>query len=128
MNSTVWRLFNLRQDQDDPDAIDADIRAGARPVGANLWVLFFAILIASVGLNVNSTAVIVGAMLISPLMGPILAIGYGAAVQDLQLIRQGARALGIFTWSHRRCTLPSVRWTSPAPACWRVPARPCGTC
>lgn len=97
MNSTVWRLFNLRQDQDDPDAIDADIRAGARPVGANLWVLFFAILIASVGLNVNSTAVIVGAMLISPLMGPILAIGYGAAVQDLQLIRQGARALGIFT-------------------------------
>ncbi|UUZ54174.1 hypothetical protein LP419_38235 [Massilia sp. H-1] len=46
--------------------------------GTNLWVLFFAILIASVGLNVNSTAVIIGAMLISPLMGPLLAMGYGA--------------------------------------------------
>ena len=97
MSSTLWRLFNLRRDQDDPDAIDADIRAGAQPVGANLWVLFFAILIASVGLNVNSTAVIVGAMLISPLMGPILAIGYGAAVQDFKLIRQGFVALAIFT-------------------------------
>lgn len=97
MKSTVWRLFNLRRDQDDPDVIDAEIRAGTQPVGANLWVLFFAILIASVGLNVNSTAVIVGAMLVSPLMGPILAIGYAAAVHDLQLIREGARTLGIFT-------------------------------
>jgi uncharacterized hydrophobic protein (TIGR00271 family) len=97
MNTTLWRLFNLRRDQDDPDAIDAEMRAGAQPVGANLWVLFFAILIASVGLNVNSTPVIVGAMLISPLMGPILAIGYAAAVHDLRLIREGARALGIFT-------------------------------
>lgn len=97
MKTTVWRLFNLRRDQDDPDVIDAEIRAGTRPVGANLWVLFFAILIASVGLNVNSTAVIVGAMLISPLMGPILGIGYGAAVHDLRLIREAGRALGIFT-------------------------------
>ncbi len=97
MNPTLRRLFNLRRDQDDPDAIDADIRAGSRPVGANLWVLFFAILIASVGLNVNSTAVIIGAMLVSPLMGPIIAMGYGAAVQDLRLIREGAVALAIFT-------------------------------
>lgn len=97
MTPTLRRLFNLRRDQDDPDVIDADIRAGSRPVGANLWVLFFAILIASVGLNVNSTAVIIGAMLVSPLMGPILAMGYGAAVQDLKLIREGAVALAIFT-------------------------------
>jgi len=97
MLPTLRRLFNLRRDQDDPDVIDADIRAGSRPVGANLWVLFFAILIASVGLNVNSTAVIIGAMLVSPLMGPIQAMGYGAAVQDLKLIREGALALAIFT-------------------------------
>lgn len=97
MSLVLRRLFNLRRDQDDPDVIDADIRAGSIPVGANLWVLFFAILIASVGLNVNSTAVIIGAMLISPLMGPIMAIGYGAAVQDLKLIREAAQALGLFT-------------------------------
>ena len=97
MTPTLRRLFNLRRDQDDPDAIDAAIRAGSRPVGANLWVLFFAILIASVGLNVNSTAVIIGAMLVSPLMGPIQAMGYGAAVQDLKLIRDGALALAVFT-------------------------------
>jgi uncharacterized hydrophobic protein (TIGR00271 family) len=96
MNRSLYRLFNLRRDQDDPDSIDADIRAGAEPVGSNLWVLFFAILIASVGLNVNSTAVIIGAMLVSPLMGPLVAIGYGAAVQDLPLIRSGAKALLIF--------------------------------
>lgn len=97
VNSTVWRLFNLRRDQDDPASIDAEIRSGARAVGTNLWVLFFAILIASVGLNVNSTAVIVGAMLISPLMGPIVAIGYGTAVRDLALIRVAAKTLLIFT-------------------------------
>lgn len=97
MSQTLRHLFNLRRDQDAPDAIDADIRAGSEPVGANLWVLFFAILIASVGLNVNSTAVIIGAMLVSPLMGPIQAIGYGTAVRDLKLIREGARTLLIFT-------------------------------
>lgn len=97
MRPTLRRLLNLRRDQDDPDVIDADIRSGSRPVGANLWVLFFAILIASVGLNVNSTAVIIGAMLVSPLMGPIQAMGYGAAVQDLKLIREGAWSLAVFT-------------------------------
>lgn len=96
MDRKLRQLFNLRRDQDDPDIIDAEIRAGSEPVGANLWVLFFAILIASVGLNVNSTAVIIGAMLVSPLMGPLVAIGYGAAVQDLPLIRGGAKALLVF--------------------------------
>lgn len=97
MNTTLWRLFDLRRDQDDADSIDGAIRDGARPVGTNLWVLFFAILIASVGLNVNSTAVIIGAMLISPLMGPIVAIGYGTAVRDLALIRLAAKTLVVFT-------------------------------
>lgn len=91
------RLFNLRRDQAEPQQIDGDVRAGVRVAGTNLWVLFFAILTASVGLNVNSTAVIIGAMLISPLMGPIIGIGYGAGINDFVLIRQAMRNLLIFT-------------------------------
>jgi uncharacterized hydrophobic protein (TIGR00271 family) len=86
-------LFNLRHDQASAAEIDAALRAGARPAGTNLWVLFFAILIASVGLNVNSTAVIIGAMLISPLMGPIVGMGYGAAIADAPLMRSSALTL-----------------------------------
>ncbi|MCK7520617.1 MAG: DUF389 domain-containing protein [Ignavibacteriales bacterium] len=54
--------------------------------GTNLWALIFAIFIASIGLNVNSTAVIIGAMLISPLMGPIMGIGLGAGINDFRLM------------------------------------------
>lgn len=94
---TLTALFSLRQDLDDPQEIDHNVRSAAEVAGTNLWVLFFAILIASVGLNVNSTAVIVGAMLISPLMGPIVGVGYGIAVQDMHLIRRALRNLLIFT-------------------------------
>lgn len=93
---TFARLLNLRHDQDEPDMIDETIRSGVAVGGTNLWVLFFAILMASIGLNVNSTAVIIGAMLISPLMGPIVGIGYGAGVKDVALIRGAARNLAIF--------------------------------
>ena len=55
------RLFNLRRDQASPETIDGDIRDGVKVGGTNLWVLMCAILIASIGLNVNSTAVIIGA-------------------------------------------------------------------
>ena len=99
----LFRFFNLRNDQASSADIDAALRAGARPAGTNLWVLFFAILIASVGLNVNSTAVIIGAMLISPLMGPIVGMGYGAAIADAPLMRSsvltlfGFAAVSLFT-------------------------------
>lgn len=92
----LLRWFDLREDQADVDAIDAAIHSGSRVRGTNLWVLFFAMLIASVGLNVNSTAVIIGAMLISPLMGPIVGLGYGLAVADWALIRTAARGLLLF--------------------------------
>ena len=98
-NSSIAELFNLRRDLDDPDEIDDAVRAGVDVAGTNLWVLFFAILVASVGLNVNSTAVIIGAMLISPLMGPIVGIGYGLAVHDMALIRRALRNLAIFAAS-----------------------------
>jgi uncharacterized hydrophobic protein (TIGR00271 family) len=61
--------------------------------GANLWILIFAILVASVGLNVNSTAVIIGAMLISPLMGPIMGIGLAAGINDFDLLKRSFRNL-----------------------------------
>ena len=89
-------VFNLAHDQAHPDKIDAVIRANTRVSGTNMWVLMFAIAVASSGLNVNSTAVVIGAMLISPLMGPIVGMGYGLAVGDTALIRQAVRNIIIF--------------------------------
>lgn len=92
----LQEIFSLHHDQAHPDKIDAAIRANVRVAGTNMWVLMFAIAIASIGLNVNSTAVIIGAMLISPLMGPIVGIGYGAAVSDIRLIRSAMRNMLVF--------------------------------
>jgi uncharacterized hydrophobic protein (TIGR00271 family) len=92
----LTRVFNLRLGQAEPQAIDATIRDGMRIGGTNLWVLMFAILIASIGLNVNSTAVIIGAMLISPLMGPIIGAGYGTGIHDTRLVRHSLRNLAVF--------------------------------
>lgn len=96
MKQALLGLFDLRPDQDDAVSIDTAIRKGVRIGGTNLWVLIFAIVIASIGLNVNSTAVIIGAMLISPLMGPIVGLGYGTGINDPALIRQSVKSLGIF--------------------------------
>ena len=97
MNSSTLRFlyerFTLTEDMAAPAEIRADVEAGIGFRGANLWVLLFAILVASVGLNVNSTAVIIGAMLISPLMGPIVGIGYGAALVETDLIKRGLKNL-----------------------------------
>ncbi|UOP04660.1 DUF389 domain-containing protein [Conchiformibius kuhniae] len=89
-------VFSLHHDQAHPDKIDAAVRANVRVSGTNMWVLIFAIAIASIGLNVNSTAVVIGAMLISPLMGPIVGMGYGAAVGDVALIRMAWRNIAVF--------------------------------
>jgi len=93
----IRRRFSLIKDKADDEVIDESLRSGVELRGTNLWVLMFAILIASIGLNVNSTAVIIGAMLISPLMGPIMGIGYGVGIYDAQLIRKSFRNLGIAT-------------------------------
>jgi uncharacterized hydrophobic protein (TIGR00271 family) len=83
--------FHLRADQSSFDEIDQNIRDAVEIKGTNLWLLMLAIFIASIGLNVNSTAVIIGAMLISPLMVPIMGVGYGVGINDNFLIR---KALG----------------------------------
>lgn len=95
--------FNLRADQSSFSEIDRNIRDGIEIRGTNLWVLMLAIFIASIGLDVNSTAVIIGAMLISPLMGPIMGVGYGVGINDYLLIRKALANLlvsiliGLFT-------------------------------
>ena len=75
------------------DEAEAAIRDGVTFRGTNILILVIAFFIASLGLNTNSTAVIIGAMLISPLMGPIIGIGLGVGVQDFQLIKHSGRNL-----------------------------------
>lgn len=85
--------FSLEQDQDNETEIIDAIRKGVPFKGVNLWMLIFATIIASIGLNVNSTAVVIGAMLISPLMGPIMGLGLGAGINDIQLIQNAVQNL-----------------------------------
>lgn len=63
--------------------------------GFNLWILVFSIVICSIGLNVDSTAVVIGAMLISPLMGPIMGVGLGVGINDLPTVRKSLLNLGV---------------------------------
>jgi uncharacterized hydrophobic protein (TIGR00271 family) len=85
------------QDKADDAEIERRIREGVELVGATPWILMFAIFVASVGLNVNSTAVIIGAMLISPLMAPIMGAGLGVAVYDFALLKRSLLNLAIAT-------------------------------
>lgn len=89
----VRKLFDLHEDAQDPVSVIEEVSRNVVFRGTNLWILIFAIVICSVGLNVNSTAVIIGAMLISPLMGPIIGVGVGAAIFDSGLIRKALRNL-----------------------------------
>ena len=78
----ISHFFNLQPELEKYDIIHEEIKKGIAFKGTNLWILVFAIIVASVGLNMNSTAVIIGAMLISPLMGPINGMGYSIATYD----------------------------------------------
>jgi uncharacterized hydrophobic protein (TIGR00271 family) len=87
--------FNLDEDKANEEEIKESLKRNVEFRGTNLWALIFAIFIASIGLNVNSTAVIIGAMLISPLMGPIMGVGLGAGTFDFELIRFSIKNLFI---------------------------------
>jgi uncharacterized hydrophobic protein (TIGR00271 family) len=89
--------FSLHEDRADEQSIIESIRKNVEFKGANLWALIFAIFIASIGLNVNSTAVIIGAMLISPIMGPVMGVGLGIAINDWELVKKGAKNLMVAT-------------------------------
>lgn len=97
LRQVMAHRFSLLEDKADDSEIERRIREGVELVGATPWILMFAIFVASVGLNVNSTAVIIGAMLISPLMGPIMGAGLGVAVYDFDLVKRSLFNLGIAT-------------------------------
>ena len=87
----VLERFALGADAASQEEVNSNIQKGIMIRGTNLWVLIFAIFIASLGLNTNSTAVIIGAMLISPLMGPIIGMGYSMGVYDFNLLKESLR-------------------------------------
>lgn len=80
--------FRFGNDSASEDEIIEGIKQGIEFRGAKLWILVLAIFVASLGLNTNSAAVIIGAMLISPLMGPIIGMGLGAGIYDFQLLHR----------------------------------------
>ncbi|MBO9635043.1 MAG: TIGR00341 family protein [Chitinophagaceae bacterium] len=91
MAINLLQRFQLNQEKENFETVKESINNGVVFRGTNLWVLIFAIFIASLGLNVNSPGVVIGAMLISPLMGPILGMGFSLAVNDLPLLRKSLR-------------------------------------
>jgi uncharacterized membrane protein len=101
----ITEYFSLDSEVESFDFIHAEILKGLKFRGTNLWILVFAIVVASVGLNINSTAVIIGAMLISPLMGPINAMGYSIATYNFDLFRKALKnfvfAVGTSAVTHK---------------------------
>jgi len=90
----ILTYVSLQKQTEDFEEIHNSITQGISFKGTNIWILVCAIIIASVGLNTNSTAVIIGAMLISPLMGPINGMGYSIAIHDFGLLRQSLKNFG----------------------------------
>ena len=93
LRSFVKRMFSLKEDTATHEEIRDRLLSGGKITGTNMCVMICAILIASVGLNVGSTAVIIGAMLISPLMGSLLAMAFGLISADMRLARNHAVGL-----------------------------------
>jgi uncharacterized hydrophobic protein (TIGR00271 family) len=87
----ILGYFKLQGELEDFNKIHETVEKDIIFKGTNLWILIFAIIVASVGLNMNSTAVIIGAMLISPLMGPINGIGYSLATYNFSLFRKALK-------------------------------------
>lgn len=97
MSNKLWDFINLHNGEEDKQKVLENVTANISFWGSNLWILACAIIIASIGLNVNSTAVIIGAMLISPLMGPILGAGFALGTYNFLLLRKSVKNLLIAT-------------------------------
>ena len=97
MKNTISDFLNLHTGEENRKLVLENVTSNVSFRGANLWILASAILIASVGLNVNSTAVIIGAMLISPLMGPIVGAGFALATFNFGLLKKSMKNLLIAT-------------------------------
>ena len=94
ITSFLYQLFDFRDDTDHEETI-TDIKADIPFKGATAWILIFAVFVASIGLNADSTAVVIGAMLISPLMGPILGLGMSFALNDIETFKRSLINLGV---------------------------------
>ncbi|WP_113639565.1 DUF389 domain-containing protein [Nubsella zeaxanthinifaciens] len=97
MNNPIYNFINLHDGEQDKQVVLDNVTLNTSFRGSNLWILACAILIASVGLNVNSTAVIIGAMLISPLMGPIVGAGFALGTYNFALLKKSMKNLLIAT-------------------------------
>lgn len=97
MKNKVFDFIDLHSGEEPKEKVMENIQTSISFRGANLWILACAIVIASIGLNVNSTAVVIGAMLISPLMGPIVGAGFALAVYDFDLLKKSFNNLIIAT-------------------------------
>lgn len=99
MSSFIRQLKNIVNFTDSIDILSAknQIISNIEFKGSNVWILIFATVIASVGLNVNSIPVVIGAMLISPLMGPIMGIGLALGINDTDLLRKSFKNLLIMS-------------------------------
>ena len=87
-------LLDFREDTDRDETVKV-IKGDISFKGATAWILVCSIFVASIGLNANSTAVVIGAMLISPLMGPILGVGLSIAINDIDTLRRSLINLAI---------------------------------
>ena len=94
LRSFLRSRFDLSADKASEEEVVDNIRKGVEFKGTNLWVLMMSSFLASLGLNGNSTAVIIGAMLISPLMGPIMGMGLSVGINDFELLKRSLRNFG----------------------------------
>jgi len=97
MLGKLYKLISLHYGEEEKEKVLENVTENISFRGSNLWILACAIVIASIGLNVNSTAVIIGAMLISPLMGPILGAGFALGTYNFQLLKRSIKNLLIAT-------------------------------
>lgn len=98
MSNKIFGFIDLHNGEEEKSKVLENVFNNISFRGSNLWILACAIFIASVGLNVNSTAVIIGAMLISPLMGPIVGAGFALGTYDFLLLKKSAKNLLIATF------------------------------
>ncbi|MBE0424021.1 MAG: DUF389 domain-containing protein [Lutibacter sp.] len=90
----LFKLLDIKHDTNKEGTIE-DIKENISMKGHTAWVLIFSILIASIGLNVSSTAVVIGAMLISPLLGPILGVGLSIGTNDIDTLKRSLTNFGL---------------------------------
>lgn len=98
MIRNIFNFINLHNGEEKKDKVLENVVSNISFRGSNLWILACAIIIASIGLNVNSTAVIIGAMLISPLMGPIVGAGFALGTYNFSLLKKSFKNLLIATF------------------------------